>query len=82
MALIYKKISWRKGSLSCLQVTRKNVQQLLCKTAHSNQLSSYLEYKNIQLFTGYLGYLYSLRLCAHVLIMTALCGTPKAFYDL
>lgn len=82
MALIYKKISWRKGSLSCLQVTRKNVQQLLCKTAHSNQLSSYLEYKNIHLFTGYLGYLYSLRLCSHVLIMTALCGTPKAFYDL
>ena len=82
MALIYKKISWRKGSFSCLQVTRKNVQQLLCKTAHSNELSSYLENKNIHLFTGYPGYLYSMSLCSHVLIMTALCGTPKAFYDL
>ena len=82
MALIYKKISWRTGHLSSLQVTRKNVQQFLCKTTHNNELASYLEYKNIHLFTGYLDYIYSLRLCSHVLIMTALCGTPKAFYDL
>ena len=79
---VYKRLSWRNGDWTWLEVNRKNFQEILFNTTHTKQLSSYLEHKNINLFTDNKCYLYSLRLCSHVLIMTALCGTPKAFYNL
>ena len=82
MTQAYKRHSWRKGSRLCLEVNQENLQEIFRNTAHASRLSSYLEYKNMTLFTDSRCYLYSLRLCSHVLIMTALCGTPKAFYDL
>lgn len=82
IARVYRKISWRNGYFSCLEINRKNLQEILQNTTHSRLLSLYLEHKNINLFSDSCCYLYSLRLCSHVLIMTALCGTPKAFYDL
>ena len=83
MTRIYQKISWRKGAYSWLFVNRKNLEAILCDLIYSSQLTSYLEHKNINLFADNVySCLFSLRLCSHVLIMTALCGTPKAFYDL
>ena len=83
MTRIYQKISWRKGAYSWLCVNHKNLEAILCNLINSSHLTSYLEHKNINLFADNVySCLCSLRLCSHVLIMTALCGTPKAFYDL
>ena len=83
MAFIYQKISWYKGPFNPLfEATWKRLQELLHNTTLNEPLSSYLEYKNVIPLSNNGCDLYSLRLCSHVLIMTALCGTPKDFYDL
>lgn len=82
MTTVYQKISWRKGSFDWFRISEESFQEILSGTGNSSLFSSYLKYKNAGLFSNGIYYIYSLRLCSHVLIMTALCGTPKAFYDL
>ena len=80
---VYKRISWRKYTYECFSVNSKNLHEILHNLTYYSYLSSYLKCRNINVFDNDVySYLYSLRLCSHVMIMTALCGTPKAFYEL
>ena len=83
MTGVYQRIAQKAGTYEWLGVNRKNLQGILHDLTYNRQLAIYLEHKNIYLFeNNTYCYLYSLRLCSHVLIMTALCGTPKDFYAL
>lgn len=67
---------------SWFEISKQKLHETLFGISHDNDLYLYLKHKNPRQVGSESFYLYSLRLCSHVLVMTALCGTPKAFYEL
>lgn len=78
----YNKLSSPVRERSWFEISKQKLREILFGISCNNDLYLYLKHKNPKQVGSDSFYLYSLRLCSHVLVMTALCGTPKAFYDL
>jgi hypothetical protein len=78
----YNKLTRRNRELSWYQLSKQEIRNVLWDISHNSDLYCYLKHKNPKQVGNESYYLYSLRLCSHVLVMTAFCGTPKAFYEL
>ena len=77
----YNKLTGARREQSWFQLSKKEIRNVLWGISHSSDLYFYLEHKNPRQVLNESFYLFSLRLCSHVLVMTALSGTPKAFYE-
>ena len=82
LAWSYNKLSRPVRERSWYQISKKELYDIFFSISHNSDLYLYLKNKNPRQVGGESFYLYSLRLCSHILVMTALCGTPKAFYEL
>lgn len=82
LARSYNKLTRPVREQSWFQISKQKLCDVLFGVSHNSDLYYYLKHKNPKQVGSDSFYLYSLRLCSHVLVMTALCGTPKAFYNL
>ena len=78
----YNKLTRARRERSWYQLSKQEIRNALWNISYSSDLYFYLKHKNPKQVGNESYYLYSLRLCSHVLVMTAFCGTPKAFYEL
>jgi hypothetical protein len=78
----YNKLTRTRRERSWYQLSKQEIRNALWNISYSSDLYFYLKHKNPRQVGNESFYLYSLRLCSHVLVMTAFCGTPKAFYEL
>ena len=78
----YNKLTGARRGRSWFELSRQELREALWNISHSSDLYYYLKHKNPKHVGTESFYVFSLRLCSHVLVMTAFCGTPKAFYEL
>ena len=77
----YNRLLNKTDGKSWLEIKQSKVRDVLSHISHSNKLYEYLESKNPHQFFSDSLYVYSLRPCSHVMVMTAMCGSPKSFYE-
>lgn len=78
---VYNRLSGKDVYHGWFEIRKQRLWEAFSGISRSNQLYSYLEYKNPRQVGGTSLYLYSVRVCSHVMIMTALFGDPKTFYE-
>ena len=81
LARSYNRLTGAVRERSWFEINKQKLRNTLFCISHSNDFYLYLKHKNPRQVGNELFYLYSLRICSHVLVMTALCGTPKMFYE-
>lgn len=84
LIIAYNKFSGRLRNSPCygwVEVSKRKMQEAFSEISHSRKLYSYLEHKNPKQFKGFTDHVYSMRVCSHVMVMTAFSGNPKTFYD-
>lgn len=85
LARAYDRVSGkdRRYHIWC-EISRTMVRYAFQNISGNDQLYSYLKYKNPKHIgdNWYSPLIDSLRVCSHVMVMTALCGDPKTFYGL
>ena len=77
----YNRISGKTRNCGWIEVSKRMIKGALDKISHSNNLYLYMKYKNQKQFEGFNANVYSMRICSHVMVMTALYGDPKSFYE-
>lgn len=78
----YTRIMGTAGQVSnWYTISKMELQKILAPLSHNAMIYKYVETKNASQFRYDLIYVYSLKICSHILLMTALCGHPKVFYE-
>ena len=78
---VYNRLSGKDVYHGWFEIRKQRLWEAFSGISRSDQLYSYLEYKNPRQVGGTSLYLYSVRVCSHVMIMTTLFGDPKTFYE-
>ena len=78
---VYNRLSGKDVYHGWFEIRKQRLWEAFSGISRSDQLYSYLEYKNPRQVGGTSLYLYSVRVCSHVMIMTALFREPKTFYE-
>ena len=62
-------------------INTSDIRRSITALSLNDRLYNYLERKNPSVFFGNTAYVCNLRICSHILLITALSGHPKVFYQ-